>query len=152
MINVVVISSDEAIQKSLAEQDDIQLSLVSVTTLDKMVRSVEKHSTDIVIMDQNMENIDIDIFCHFLRESCPLVQSLVLVEQSPSFEMLQNSGFTVRGYITSEQKSLITKAVRVVHDGEAWLPRKLVADMLNHFSAQTLNSFDNPKSTLRLIK
>jgi DNA-binding NarL/FixJ family response regulator len=47
--------------------------------------------------------------------------------------MLQQSGFKVRGYITENQLIDIAKAVRVVSEGEAWLPRKLVAEMLNHF-------------------
>jgi DNA-binding NarL/FixJ family response regulator len=31
-------------------------------------------------------------------------------------------------------------AARVIHDGEAWLPRTLVAEMLNHFSTEFYSS------------
>ena len=63
---------------------------------------------------------------------------LILTDKAPTYEMLKNSGFRARGYITSDQHSALAKAVRVVFDGEAWLPRKLVTEMLNRYAATFL--------------
>ena len=54
--------------------------------------------------------------------------------------MLENSGFRARGYITPDQHEALAKAVRVVFDGEAWLPRKFVTEMLNRFTASFIVS------------
>ena len=135
MINVVLISNDRTVQQRLAAQADIQLTVLQATTVDDTVQLTKKHSPDIIISEQNMEKIDSDILCHILNKTCPSAQNIILVDDFPTFNMLQNSGFKVRGYLTSEQKHLIVKAVRVVHNGEAWLPRKLVAEMLNYFTS-----------------
>ena len=149
MINVVVISEDKTVQQRLAAQADIQLTIVQATSMDETVRTVQKYFPDIVVSEQNMENVDIDVLCHLLSRKCPSAQNIILVEDSPTFELLQNSGFKARGYLTPEQKHLIVKAVRVVNDGEAWLPRKLVADMLDCFASQHLNTAE---TKLQLIK
>ncbi len=149
MINVVVITEDKTVQQRLAAQADIQLTVVQATSVDETVRTVQKCFPDIIVSEQNMENIDIDVLCHFLSRSCPSAQNVILVEDSPTFELLQNSGFKARGYLTPEQKHLIVKVVRVVNDGEAWLPRKLVADMLDYFSLQHVNTAE---TKLQLIK
>jgi len=39
---------------------------------------------------------------HVLNKRHPHARSLILVEQKPTFEMLQNSGFKARGYLTPE--------------------------------------------------
>jgi len=135
MINVVLISNDRTVQQRLAAQADIKLTVLQATTMDETAQRAKQHSPDIIISEQNMEKIDSDILCHILNKTCPLAQNIILVDDFPTFNMLQNAGFKVRGYLTSEQKHLIVKAVRVVHNGEAWLPRKLVAEMLNHYAS-----------------
>jgi DNA-binding NarL/FixJ family response regulator len=72
----------------------------------------------------------------------------VLIENSPDFVMLQSSAFKVRGYISREQRPLLAKAIRVVNDGEAWLPRKLVAEMLDYFSTELAYK---PAANLKLV-
>jgi DNA-binding NarL/FixJ family response regulator len=72
-----------------------------------------------------------------LSEAYPTTRCLILTDEQPTFEMLQMSGFRARGYILPEQRSDIVRAVRVVEDGEAWLPRRLVAEMLNRFSTSS---------------
>ncbi|NOQ81689.1 MAG: hypothetical protein GQ548_04085 [Methylophaga sp.] len=152
MINVVIISSDETVQQLLAEQDDMHISVVAPTSLDETVESVRLCSPNIIVMEQEMEHINVDILCHFLSNSCPDAQNLILTEHPPTLEMLQNSGFKARGYLSPEQKPLIGKAVRVIHDGEAWLPRKLVAEMLTHFSSSHSEMFAQDLLKLRVIK
>ena len=91
-------------------------------------------------MKQAEEDIDAAMLCHFLSKRYPTAQSLFIIDEIPTFEMLQDTGFKARGYITSEQQNKLVDAVRVVHDGEAWLPRTLVAEMLNRFSLSFIGS------------
>jgi len=147
MINVVVISDDKTVQQRLAAQLDIKLTVIQASSMDETVKNVKQCFPHIIVSEKNMENIDIDVLCHFLSENCPSAQNIILIDELPTFDLLQNSGFRVRGYLTPEQKHLIVKAVRVVHDGEAWLPRKLVAEMLNYFSSNHIEV----ESKLKLI-
>jgi len=135
MINVVLIGNDKTVQQRLAAQADIKVTVLQATTVDETVQRAKQYWPDIIISEQKMENIDSDILCHFLNKICPSAQNIILAEDFPTFSMLESSGFKVRGYLTSEQKHLVVKAVRVVHDGEAWLSRKLVAEMLNYFTS-----------------
>jgi DNA-binding NarL/FixJ family response regulator len=136
MINVVIIGSNiEAEKQLLAQHNDMNVSFVHPSTIEVTVSQVGLFQPDIFILKNDEENINVDMLCHFLSKSYPDAHSLFLTLESPTFEMLQDSGFKARGYVTPEQQQKLAKAVRVIHDGEAWLPRTLVAEMLNRFSA-----------------
>ena len=136
MINVVIISNDSAEELALlSQQSDMNVLLVVPTTLDDTLEQVGRSQPDIIIIEHGIGNSSADILCHHVSKQYPDASCLMLTEKPPNFEMLQNSGFKARGYITPEQRSDLDRAVRVVHDGEAWLPRKLVTDMLNRFGS-----------------
>jgi DNA-binding NarL/FixJ family response regulator len=141
MINVVIFSpmSDD-VKQVLEDQSDIWLTDVQPAILDDVVALVGSQHPDIFVITQDSEHLNGDILCHFLSKHYPAAQSLILIDEEPTFDMLRNSGFKARGYIVKQQKIDIDKAVRAVHAGEAWLPRKLVAEMLNRFEAQTMLS------------
>lgn len=141
MINVVIFSPiSDAVKRTLEGQADIWLTDVQPLILDDVVAQVGHQHPDIFIITQDSEHINGDILCHFLSKHYPAAQSLILVNEEPSFDMLRNSGFKARGYIVKGQQAEIDRAVRAVHSGEAWLPRKLVAEMLNRFESQTIRS------------
>jgi len=139
MINVVLFSPiSDAVKRVLEVQSDIWLTDVQPSVLDDVVDQVGHQHPDIFIITQDAEHLNGDILCHFLSKHYPAAQSLILINEEPTFEMLKNSGFKARGYILKGQQAEIDKAVRAVHSGEAWLPRKLVAEMLNRFESQTI--------------
>jgi DNA-binding NarL/FixJ family response regulator len=141
MINVVIFSPmSDAVKSVLEGQADIWLTDVQPATLDDVVAQVGHQHPDIFIITQDSEHINGDILCHFLSKHYPAAQSLILVNEEPTFDMLRSSGFKARGYILRGQQKEIDRAVRAVHAGEAWLPRKLVAEMLNRFESQTMLS------------
>jgi len=136
MINVVVVSNNlDSEMQLLAQQKDMRVAKVELTNLDNILQQVAEYHPEVIIIEQGTENVSADILCHFLSHQYPDARNLILCSEEPTFEMLQNSGFKARGYILPEQRDVLDKAVRVVHDGEAWLPRKLVANMLNRFAA-----------------
>ena len=135
MINVIIVSNTPANEVVLLDWlADIDVSAVTPSTMDETLQQVLAATPDIVIMEQDLETLSTDILCHLLHTQCPKAQSIILTDEIPTFEMLQNTGFSVRGYMTREQRSSLAKAVRVIHEGEAWLPRTIVTEMLNRFA------------------
>lgn len=135
MINVVVISNSEIAETPILQaQSDFNVFKMSASNIELAVAEAAKFNADIFLLDAQDTVINSEMLCHFLNEAYPEAQCLILADESPTFEMLQMSGFRARGYILPEQRMNIVRAVRVVDDGEAWLPRRLVAEMLNRFS------------------
>lgn len=141
MINIVIISHNaQAEMLLLADQAEMQVSHIVPSTIEQVVQQVIDVDPNIIIINHGLDNVSADILCHFLNMKCPDARCIMLIESQPSFEMLENSGFKVRGFLTADQRPLLAKAIRVVHDGEAWLPRKLVADMLNRFASSFISA------------
>jgi DNA-binding NarL/FixJ family response regulator len=141
MINVVIISNHPAKDIGLLSQhDDMSLLRVLPITIDSIIEQIGEQHPDIIIIANGTDTSSPDRLCHFLSKHYRDARILILTDVSPTFEMLENSGFRARGYITPDQHEALAKAVRVVFDGEAWLPRKLVTEMLNRFTASFIVS------------
>ena len=139
MINVVVISNNPATELSaLSEQSNMSVTKVLPTTIENIVEQIGERHPDIIIIADSTESNNKDLLCCFLAKQYKYARHLILTDKAPTYEMLETSGFRARGYIAPEQHSAIVKAVRVVFDGEAWLPRKLVTEMLNRYAATFL--------------
>jgi len=152
MINTAIISNDEKIHQLLTDQEDINVTIITARGLDETVQQLSQCAPDIIVIEQTLDNMDVDILCHFLRKACPDAQHIILASELATFETLQNAGFHIRAYISPEQRPMIVKAVHVVHKGEAWLPRKLVTEMLNHFASIHAEIAGNAQPKLRVIR
>lgn len=149
MINVVVISHTPDNELGFLERlADINISAVIPSTMDKTLQQALADSPDIIVMEQNLETLNVDILCHLLHLQDSKAQIIILTDEEPTFEMLKNTGFSVRGYMTKEQRSSLAKAVRVINEGEAWLPRTIVTEMLNRFAQTNPDSNEEPKLKL----
>jgi DNA-binding NarL/FixJ family response regulator len=141
MINVVLVGGDVEIEnQQLSIHTDMKVTVIAPSTLEETLAQAEPMQADIFILKHAEKDIDAAMLCHFLSKHCPKAQSLFVTDEIPTFEMLQSTGFKARGYITKEQQNKLADAVRVIHDGEAWLPRTLVAEMLNHFATEFYSS------------
>ena len=138
MINVVVLGRSIPSLINLAVHDDLNVTVIEPDTIDDALLAIMTAKTDITVLEQNNEHINTDILCLVLATNYPINQTIILSDTPPDFEQLKATGFRARGYITPLQHDKLVKAIRAVHDGEAWLPRRLVADMLNHFAAGDL--------------
>ncbi len=145
MINVVVISNNPTQDLGrLSQNEDMQIAKVLPTTLEDIIEQVGDQQPDIIIIADSTPRGSRDKLCHFLGKHYHQTRNLVLTELTPTFEMLENSGFRARGYITPDQHKSLAKAVRVVFDGEAWLPRSLVTEMLDRFTNSFLSTDNTP--------
>ena len=136
MINVTLICDMENSTELalLNQQPDINALKIAPVALEQTLEKMLAHKTNINIIDQNLRYLNADVLSHFLAKRDQLVRNIILTDDDVSFEMLQNSGFSAHGYISTEQRPVLAKAVRVINDGEAWLPRTLVAEMLTNFA------------------
>ncbi len=148
MINVVIVSDDLISSKVLMNETDMTIHIVKPTHLERLVDQVAAYAPNIIVIDDSNTKLNIDILSYVCSLQCPDAPIIVLIENSPDFVMLQSSAFKVRGYISREQRPLLAKAIRVVNDGEAWLPRKLVAEMLDYFSTELAYK---PAANLKLV-
>lgn len=135
MINVVVLGSSIPSLINLAVHDDLNIIVIEPDTIDDAVLEIKAANTDITVLEQHNDRINTDILCLVLATNYSHNQTIILSDKAPDFDKLKATGFRARGYITPSQHDKLVKAIRAVHDGEAWLPRRLVADMLNHFAA-----------------
>ncbi|WP_292360358.1 MULTISPECIES: hypothetical protein [unclassified Methylophaga] len=138
MINVVVLGLSIPSLINVAGNEDLNITVIDPDTIDSAVLEIKAANTDITVLEQHHDRINTDILCLILATNLPQNQTIILSDQTPDFEQLKATGFRARGYITPSQHDKLVKAIRAVHDGEAWLPRRLVADMLNHFAAGDL--------------
>lgn len=148
MIRIALISSSpDSDLQFLSEQADFNVVAIAPTKIQTLVEQLTLSAPDILIIEHSVENVSVDGLCYYLSKYFANLRTIILTDGKPTFEMLQNSGFKARGYIQPEQRSQLDKAVRVVNDGEAWLPRKLVTDMLNRFTASFI-MHDEPEIAL----
>jgi DNA-binding NarL/FixJ family response regulator len=130
MIKVVVVSNSSTHIELLAQFSDISSVHVIPDTIDQVIEEVGLASPDITVIEDATDSMTADMLCYELSQFFPETRSIILIDGQPTFDMLQNSGFKARGYLTLDQWLALP-------DGEAWLPRKLVAEMLNRFASST---------------
>jgi DNA-binding NarL/FixJ family response regulator len=136
MINVAFISLDANDDLAfLSQKSGIKAIGIIPTNLKRLIDELTLFSANIIAIEHAPDNMTIDRLCHYLGRQFQDARCIILTSKKPNFEMLQNSGFKVRGYVSDEQRKQLDKVVRVVHDGEAWLPRKLVTEMLNRLTS-----------------
>lgn len=138
MIKVAVLGENTLAGCDLTDTDDLQIITLTANNLNQAIDDIIGLNADIVILDQDNEQLHADIVCSFLAKHHSKAQTLILTSQIPDFDMLSQTGFSARGYITPNQRNVLNKAIHAVFDGEAWLPRRLVAEMLNRFAANSL--------------
>lgn len=149
MIRVCLIGADIAKEKALLEsQSDIAVTVVTVAELDQMLDDISRSRSHILVISDLGAKFDADDLClhTYLRDS--EIRTLIISEQDADFDRLDATGFSCKGFMLHEQRHAIVRAVRVIHDGEAWLSRKLVTAVMDHLASGVLNKLNKP----RLVK
>lgn len=124
----------------LENQPDIELYEIAIGSLTQIMTAIIDNCLEILILDHENSALHPDIVCAFIKQKSLNAKILVLSQYEPDFHMLKKTGFSVRGYISPEQKPLLKKAVIAVNADEAWLPRRLVAEMLDRFASDAVSS------------
>lgn len=125
---------------ALENQSDIHLIDIAIGSLTHIMSGLMDNDIDILVLDHENTEIDHNVVCAFIKQQNLKAKLLVLIQHESDFQLLKKTGFSVRGYISPEQKPLLKKAVLAVNAGEAWLPRKLVAEMLDRFASAAMQN------------
>ncbi len=100
--------------------------------------NVAKLKPGILLLSLNLleEKKIADIFS--FRQISPRTKVILLTRRAPETRIIEALSYGARGYI--EEKALepfLAKAVRCVDAGEAWVPRKMVAKIIERLACLT---------------
>lgn len=134
MIRVALIGESSVTEALLTDATDMEVRRIDGESINGVVDDLLNPVPDVVVIDYHSTRLDAEVLCSFVSRHVPHVHAILLTDANPGFDILQNTGFTARGFVTPDQHAILDKAVRAIQDGEAWLPRRLVAEMLNRFA------------------
>ncbi|BDZ73396.1 MULTISPECIES: hypothetical protein [Methylophaga] len=137
MINVCLVGSD--IKKELAllqSQHNITTNALYDSSFEILLEAIAKSKPDVLVISDRTDELSADELCFYVNLRSPHTKTIIITDKPATYEQLKLSAFTCRGFVAYEQRHAIVRAVRVVHDGEAWIPRKLVTDVLDHLAKE----------------
>jgi len=146
MIRVCLIGADIAKEKALLEsQSGIRVTVVAPGDFEQMLDEIIQSRSDVLVISDVGADLDADGLClhTYLRD--PEIKTLIITEQDADYTRLDATGFSCKGFMLHEQRHAIVRAVKVIHDGEAWLSRKLVTTVLNQLASSALSQKRKPQ-------
>jgi len=96
------------------------------------VSAVARFKPNIVLLDAALINGTAASLIALIRRKSPHTRVLLLTDRAPAARTLDTLSHGARGYL--EKASLpayLPRAVRVVSSGQAWVPRKMVARIID---------------------
>lgn len=149
MIRVCLIGTDiEKEQALLSSVPNIDLSVMKVSDFDSLLHEVTRLHPDMVVLSDINNNLDVDALCMHIYLRTPEIKTLIVTQTEFDYTRLEKTGFSCKGFMLHEQRHAIARAVKVIHEGESWLSRKLVTQLLDHLSTAALADY----RTLQLVK
>ncbi len=137
MISVCLVGSD--IKKELAllqSQHNIITNALYETSFEALLDAITKLKPDVLVISDQSNQLSADELCFYVSLRSTQTKTIIITDKPATYEQLKLSAFTCRGFVAYEQRHAIVRAVRVVYDGEAWIPRKLVTDVLDQLARE----------------
>lgn len=135
MIRVCLIGENIGKEKALLEsQSEIELHTIEMSDTDTMLKAVIRIRPDILVLSEVGGALPANALCMHTYLRAPDIKTLIITEHEADYEQLEATGFSCKGFMSYEQRHAIVRAVRVMHDGEAWLSRKLVTKVLDQLA------------------
>jgi DNA-binding NarL/FixJ family response regulator len=149
MIRVCLIGSEiEKEHTLLSCQSQIHVTSLELSDMDTMLNQMVKASPDMLVLSDINNQFDVDDFCLHAYLRMPTVKTLIVTEHDFNYARLEKTGFSCRGFMPYEQRHAIVRAVNVIHEGESWLSRKLVTELLDQLTTGAVSGFRQ----LQLVK
>lgn len=140
MIKVCLIGSNVAKEQALLKsQPEIDVHRVEVGEFDDMLKQIAKVNPAILVLSDVDSDLDADELCFHTYLKKPNIKTLIITEDEAGYDRLEATGFSCKGFMLHQQRHAVVRAVRVVHDGEAWLSRKLVTTVLDQLASKALD-------------
>jgi DNA-binding NarL/FixJ family response regulator len=94
------------------------------------VTAAERLKPSILLLDLKLFNGDGPSLLPVIRRKSPLTRVLLLTDEAPEAPTLEALSHGARGYLEKGTlRTYLTRAVRAVGAGEAWVPRKMVTQI-----------------------
>lgn len=107
---------------------------INVTASEDEVARIKRLKPLVVLVNLNLCTDDDYAFLLSLHRECPDPFVILLADDSIDVSrILQALEIGARGYLTYETAQLhLSMAIRVVGHGEAWIPRKMLGNIMTH--------------------
>lgn len=101
----------------------------------EVIAAVARLKPHILLLELNLSRGKGIVLLRALRQKSPRTKVILFTRRAPESRTLEALSYGAMGYL--EEKVISTflpKAVRVVHGGEAWIPRKMVARIIDRLA------------------
>ena len=105
------------------------------------VSTVERLKPSVLVLDAALFDGDVLSLLPVIRRKSPGTRVLLLTDHAPEARTLDTLSLGARGYLEKTAvRAYLSRAVRVVAAGQAWVPRKMVAMIMGHLARLTMES------------
>lgn len=95
--------------------------------------AVKQLKPQVLVLHSSLTEEPLDRFIGLLQDKSPGTRTLLLVDLLDDDVILRALAGGARGYIVDDDIPLfLTKAVHSINMGEAWVPRRMVGNILDH--------------------
>jgi DNA-binding NarL/FixJ family response regulator len=95
----------------------------------------------VLVLDAALLDGDVLLLLPLIRRKSPGTRVLLLTDHAPEARTLDTLSLGAWGYLEKTAvRAYLPRAVRVVAAGQAWVPRKMVARIMDHLARLTVES------------
>jgi DNA-binding NarL/FixJ family response regulator len=128
-----------ASRRLLEPEKDIRVVGEARSGLDA-VAAAESLKPSIMLLDLGLVDGDSTPLLPVIRRKSPRTRVLLLSNRGPDSRALDGLSHGARGYLDkSTLGTCLSRAVRVVNAGEAWVPRKMVGKIIDRLARLTVS-------------
>lgn len=147
----------ESLTHIIKEQDDMQITGTAGNVID-LIEGVETKQSDIIVVDHYIKNLDLEKIVELNKKSGN-ANLILLVDREVSQSSIVNyvkQG--IKGYFYKENRlEKFLKSIRVIHEGELWVERKLLPRIIDESAAEEKGQdeipiYDLTKAEFRVLK
>ncbi len=124
----------EGLSKILEEDEHIEI-VAKASNLPDLVKSWKDLKFDILLVDLDLMGLNLVKLLDLLKKNKDTKVILIVADNYDEDMLLSAIRHGVRGYISQNiDSNQLTKAIKVVSNGELWVERKVIAKVLESFS------------------
>jgi len=125
-------TSRDACLRILGPEEGIQVIAEARSSLDALADAV-RFNPRILLLDLTLSKLNGIALLPTLREKSPQTRVILLARRPSQARIMEALSHGAVGYLRGKDiKIFLSKAVRRVDAGEAWVPRKMVARIIEH--------------------
>lgn len=147
----------DSLSRIIKEEDDLLISGTAGNVID-LIEGVESENSDILVVDHDIKNLDLEKITE-LNKKNGNANIIMLVDSEVSQNSIVNyvkQG--IKGYFYKENRlEKFLKSIRVIHEGELWVERKLLPRIINESAAEheqqdEMPIYDLTQAEFRVLK